>query len=434
MFFSSNGHPGYGGFDVYKTQMVNGAWTAPQNLGQPINSAGDDIFFSLMKNSSKGYMASARPGGYGDLDIYKVHYVITDAPQCQPADSILAINATPSLDDPMTYQVSLDMPESYKNNVKTYRWELNGKTLSQTSPSFTHKFDKADNYHLSAKLVAWCDTCPRLIGMCADKNISITNNLLTSADPNNNAKGSNKNQSLAGSGKKNSKDKSGSKNNASGLANNSEGNDGKAPEDANRSKTTEKETDITLATINKNNKNKNAATTKDNTGDAETGTPENNETAGTSGKSKTAGNSGNAVYLSENELQLINWKNNAALFDHNAYELREDAKSVLDHNINVLKENKDLKLEINGYADSKGSSAYNKNLSSKRANSVKQYLLSNGVKSASIKAVKAHGEDHLFNNCSDGVECSEEQHQENRSVHIKVMGNPLNTKTTISSN
>src|ERR1700758_18663 len=42
LFFSSNGLPGYGGFDIYKTRFTNNEWATPENLGQPINSSGDE--------------------------------------------------------------------------------------------------------------------------------------------------------------------------------------------------------------------------------------------------------------------------------------------------------------------------------------------------------------------------------------------------------
>ncbi|MCE3260790.1 MAG: hypothetical protein K0S12_2431, partial [Bacteroidetes bacterium] len=65
LFFASNGLPGYGGYDIYKTRFINGQWTTPENLGLPVNSPGDDIYFALKPGSPDGYYASSRAGGYG---------------------------------------------------------------------------------------------------------------------------------------------------------------------------------------------------------------------------------------------------------------------------------------------------------------------------------------------------------------------------------
>ncbi|MDX2172831.1 MAG: hypothetical protein SFY56_06910 [Bacteroidota bacterium] len=72
LYFSSKGHEGFGGYDVYKTNFENGKWTSPKNLGQPINSTGNDIFYILHLGS--GYFSSSRSGGFGAMDIYKITY------------------------------------------------------------------------------------------------------------------------------------------------------------------------------------------------------------------------------------------------------------------------------------------------------------------------------------------------------------------------
>lgn len=72
LYFSSKGHEGFGGFDIYKTKLENGKWTTPENLGQPINSTGNDIFYILHLGS--GYFSSTRSGGFGAMDIYKINY------------------------------------------------------------------------------------------------------------------------------------------------------------------------------------------------------------------------------------------------------------------------------------------------------------------------------------------------------------------------
>jgi outer membrane protein OmpA-like peptidoglycan-associated protein len=74
LFFSSRGHNGMGGYDIYKSVFdpTNLSWTIPENLGYPINSPDNDIFFVISGDGKTGYYASAKEGGYGSNDIYTI--------------------------------------------------------------------------------------------------------------------------------------------------------------------------------------------------------------------------------------------------------------------------------------------------------------------------------------------------------------------------
>ncbi len=68
MFFSSDGHPGYGMLDIFEVKRANGK-TVVQNLGEPVNSTADDFGIYLFK-ADRGFFTSNREGGMGDDDIY----------------------------------------------------------------------------------------------------------------------------------------------------------------------------------------------------------------------------------------------------------------------------------------------------------------------------------------------------------------------------
>ena len=73
IYFSSNGHEGMGGYDIYKAhRQPDGTWSEPINLGYPINTAADELYYFPTSDSLVALMASSRPGGYGGLDIYSV--------------------------------------------------------------------------------------------------------------------------------------------------------------------------------------------------------------------------------------------------------------------------------------------------------------------------------------------------------------------------
>ena len=72
-FFSSTGHNSMGGFDVfYSTKVANNVWTTPINMGYPINTTDDDIYFVTSSDGRRAYFSSFRPEGKGEKDIYMV--------------------------------------------------------------------------------------------------------------------------------------------------------------------------------------------------------------------------------------------------------------------------------------------------------------------------------------------------------------------------
>lgn len=70
LYFSSNGHLGLGGMDIYYTKEIDGKMAPVRNVGIPINSNGDDFAFSINETSEEGFMASNREGGAGSDDVY----------------------------------------------------------------------------------------------------------------------------------------------------------------------------------------------------------------------------------------------------------------------------------------------------------------------------------------------------------------------------
>jgi len=75
LYFSSEGHNSIGGFDIFKTKISNEKWEKPENLGWPINSGADDIFYILNNKKDKAYFTSLRNDGLGNYDIYEITYL-----------------------------------------------------------------------------------------------------------------------------------------------------------------------------------------------------------------------------------------------------------------------------------------------------------------------------------------------------------------------
>lgn len=72
LYFSSNGHPGMGGLDIYMSKKdENGEWGTPTNLGYPINTFNDENSLTVGADGKVAYFASDREGGFGGLDLYQ---------------------------------------------------------------------------------------------------------------------------------------------------------------------------------------------------------------------------------------------------------------------------------------------------------------------------------------------------------------------------
>ena len=72
LYFSSDGHPGLGGLDIFISKIGTRTWGKPTNLKIPINSASDDFGIVFNSDKSKGFISSNRPGGKGKDDLYEI--------------------------------------------------------------------------------------------------------------------------------------------------------------------------------------------------------------------------------------------------------------------------------------------------------------------------------------------------------------------------
>jgi outer membrane protein OmpA-like peptidoglycan-associated protein/tetratricopeptide (TPR) repeat protein len=70
LYFSSYGHPGLGGADLFRSVSKSGTWTQPENMGYPINSSADELVFVVNAEGNRGYLSSNHLKNDGDYDIY----------------------------------------------------------------------------------------------------------------------------------------------------------------------------------------------------------------------------------------------------------------------------------------------------------------------------------------------------------------------------
>ncbi len=98
MYFSSQGHKSMGGYDIFKSRYddVTKKWSEPENLGYPVNTPDDDVFFVTSASGKHGYYASFNGNGYGEKDIYMATFLGIEKPMVlNNEDNLLASIASP---------------------------------------------------------------------------------------------------------------------------------------------------------------------------------------------------------------------------------------------------------------------------------------------------------------------------------------------------
>lgn len=108
LYFSSNGHPGMGGYDLFMTKLDDaGRWTRAQNLGVPLNSSEDELNIIVDAGGRNGWVAARKKGGLGGYDIYEftlpeelkprplrtVKILVADAETAQPVPALVRVNS-----------------------------------------------------------------------------------------------------------------------------------------------------------------------------------------------------------------------------------------------------------------------------------------------------------------------------------------------------
>ncbi|MGZ4049294.1 MAG: OmpA family protein, partial [Bacteroidia bacterium] len=333
LYFASNGFPGYGGYDIYKSTLVNGKWSVPENLGQPVNSPANDIFYSESVDGSVAYMSSSRKGGQGDMDIYKINYTDKQPKSCNAnLDDFLSLDFKKNDLNNGRHLITAAIPDKMKDQIISFELKVDDSLIGNFDSKMEFNFKQEGDHTINAKLVAWCDTCINTLVACTEKKLSITN-----INP-----------------------------------------------------------DLTISTnLNANNNS--------NTADLSLSKVF-NDAHGT---------------LDKTLLKQIGFDLTPLYFKKNEANLTDDAVSILEKNMELLKKYPDLKIIINGYADSRGSENYNQKLSEHRADEVKKYFNKNHLKNQT--EVVGKGETELVNKCGNDVDCDETMHQQNRRVEFTII-------------
>ncbi len=165
LYFASKGHIGFGNYDVFKSTFLNGKWGTAINLEQPINSTGNDIFFTQTNNQQVGYFSSSRAGGFGDMDIYKINYVEALNRTCSTTPNDLTqLNLSDT--DPNDFKNTLAITTQKNYKAHSFEWFINDKSVGNNKNTLSYDYLTAGVYKVLVKTVLYCDSCLDIIMAC----------------------------------------------------------------------------------------------------------------------------------------------------------------------------------------------------------------------------------------------------------------------------
>lgn len=285
LYFSSDGYLNLGLLDIFKSNILKGERTEPENMGAPYNSGYDDFAFFMESDNKKGFFSSNRPNGKGSDDIY-------------------SFNSTPC-----KQEITGIARDSKTNEILA---EVTVRLIDESGKVIEELVTEDDGTY---NFTVDCEKTYTIVG----------------------------------------------------------------------SKPDFKDDKKTVTTTDENE--------KENVAD---------------------------LYLEplilDNQIVI-----NPIFFDFDKWNIRTDAQYELESIIDVLRKHPDMEIKIESHTDSRGPDRYNLKLSDRRAKSTRDYLLSRGIDAKRIESAIGYGETQLLNRCSNGVKCTEEEHQLNRRSYFYIL-------------
>jgi outer membrane protein OmpA-like peptidoglycan-associated protein/Tfp pilus assembly protein PilF len=377
LFYASDGMPGLGGLDVYSAKKTGEThWTEPKNIGAPINTNFDDFGLIYDKEMKYGYFTSNRPGGKGDDDIYyfdnqhfKIKIVVYD-----------------KLTNENIAEATVKVVEK-TDTIYRLKTDKDGRTTAkvQFGNTFVLKASK-EGYRSNTVTINTNEIdanqdirIPLMQGYILEALVvdKTTQKPIDAADV------------FADSEKAG---KVPGKTDASGKA-----------------YLNVKAGQIYKATADKFGYFLVSAKTV-----STIDIPENQDTIKVTLELSFL--SAGAIVKLEN-----------IYYDFDKYNIRKDAAEELDRLVEIMNKYPKMKIEMRSHTDSRGSDSYNMTLSSNRAKSAAKYIVKEGINQSRI-VYKGYGETVPVNGCTNGVPCSEEDHQLNRRTEFKVLVQPDGTE------
>ncbi|MFT4601282.1 MAG: outer membrane protein OmpA-like peptidoglycan-associated protein [Arenicella sp.] len=382
LYFSSKGHNSSGGYDFFVSELKDGEWSTPMNMGYPMNSAGDDIYISWNEDEKSGYFSSNRNGGFGGMDIYTFGTVLK------------TVRGT------VTDKKGNPLPEA---EIKLIDFELGEieSIFSDANGDYSFLADPERKFELKGTKDKYFGDANSL-DTYGEADIIISN-LSLEKDP--------------------------------GISLFIEVMDAETGEHL----------DSVIVTILDNLIDRKDSTMTDASGTFIKPLPDKKlqdrgsfnirlVKQGYLVMSETYNvlfdREGQYNVLEDLHIKLEKIEVGLDLtkvmdikpiyFDLGKYKIRKDAGIELDKIVTVMNDNPKMVIELGSHTDARGSAKSNQSLSDKRAKASSEYIKTRITKPERISG-KGYGEVKLVNHCADGVQCSEDEHQENRRTEFIII-------------
>ncbi len=361
LYFSSDGHLGYGSLDVFVSEINGNEYSKPINIGLPLNSNLDDFAFNIDSETKEGYFASNREGGKGGDDIYQFKetkdLIVEDCHQ-------LITGIITDIDTKLVLE-----------NATVILQDSNNKTLNTATTSADGKFSFRAPCEASYKVSAFKEKYT---------NESKTVTLDNIRDKENDASLALKSlEKIKLEEKENAEKK---RQQEIVIEEENKKKEVLAAVELKQKEKKAKEAEIAAAEIKKNEKVK---------------------------------------QILEQEKDVVRDKDRLIIktdpiyFDYNMWYIRKESKVVLGRVVALMNKYPGMVIEIGSHTDSRGNAKFNENLSQKRANSTREFIIQSGIDAKRVSA-KGYGESVPIIKCKTDDACSEEEHELNRRSEFVI--------------
>jgi len=376
LFFSSDGHAGLGGLDIFLAFYVDNQFFMLKNIGLPYNSSKDDFAFIINDAHNEGFISSNRLGGQGSDDIY--------------------LFKTANKFKPLIYLTGVTMDENdfVVPNTKLVLYQ-NGKPMAKRISFFNGQFTFLINPNEEYKLVATHKGYDPAEVSFDTKHPEPKINKKLVLHQKQKVK-----VCVADYDDKHPLDSvqvkvyghNGSKENFILYTHKNGCLDFEVPKDR-RHKEVYYEFEFRKDLYLPKRYNYKAKLGKDTL---------------------------NWIKPYKQRILLVKLKLNPIYFDLDKADIRPDAAKELDKIVALLQKYPDIRLSMESHTDARNTEEYNQKLSERRAKATMQYLIEHGIDPKRLEA-KGFGESRPVNRCVDGVKCSEKEHQMNRRTEFMII-------------
>lgn len=405
LYFSSNGHEGYGALDIFVSDIQDNSYSKASNVGLPVNSGYDDFAYFVDSHTKEGYFSSDRPGGKGKDDIYSLketkELLIEDCKQyiagiITDVDSHLALeNAIVILKNSTNQELKKTITTA--DGKFSFTVECESKySLLATKENYT---ENSKSFHISGERNKSNDGSMEIRSIeiiKKEEQVALEKKIAADLIIAQQLKAA---ELVALEQKK--------KADAIALQE-------KKIADTNALKQKKKDNAIALESkrladleaAQQLKKDKLAADKK------------NKEIAAAKKKEKTA-----AIVAAEKDVvkdkdRLI-IKTDPIYFDYNMWYIRKESKRILNRVVELMNKYPEMVVEIGSHTDNRGNAKFNADLSQKRADATRDYILEQGVPKNRVLA-KGYGESVPIVKCIPDNSCDEEQHELNRRSEFVI--------------